>query len=71
MFFFSGMVSFTEASNKYNDIQAEVLHKHIRKSMELSRRLDSLRSEVKQSEEFKQKKTMSQQGKAGTAPGFF
>merc|ERR1712137_1414650 len=52
-----GMVDFAETSHKYNASQTQELHKQIQKSMKLSRRLESLTNEMKQSEEFKVKKS--------------
>ena len=52
------MVDFAETSHKYNASQTQELHKQIQKSMKLSRRLESLTNEMKQSEEFKVKKAV-------------
>lgn len=65
------MVNFAESSHKFTGVKAEELHKHINKSMELSRRLEGLKSELKTSEEFIQKKQSSASGKAAPPPSYF
>lgn len=65
------MVNFAESSQKYSGVKADEIHKHIHKSMELSRRLESLRSEVKTSEEFIQKKQNVAAGKPSAPTPYF
>mmetsp|Transcript_32961 Transcript_32961/g.51098 ORF Transcript_32961/g.51098 Transcript_32961/m.51098 type:complete len:420 (-) Transcript_32961:34-1293(-) len=66
-----GMVNFEESSHSYSGEQTAELHKQIQKSIGLSRRLDGLRKEMKQSNEYAQKKAHQAQHKTPSGPGSF